>query len=485
MKLYERLAQDLSSLIRSGALAPGDRVPSVREISRERHVSVATVLHAYELLLEQGYIETRPRSGYYVAGAWREALRRAHALPQITRPAMRSTRIDVSELIFEVLESLSDRAVVPFGSAFPSPLLFPLKKLAASLGHSARGMDPWATLDDLPAGTEELRRQIARRYLRAGAYVSPDEIIITNGALEALNLSLQALTRPGDLVAIESPAFYGCLQAVEALGLKAIEIPTHPAAGIDLASLATVLTRHPVKACWLMTTFQNPLGASMSDAARQDLVRLLDKHDVPLIEDDVYAELYFQRRPKSTKEFDRRGMVLNCGSFSKSLAPGYRIGWVAAGRFAQRVARRKMMSSLSASIPAQRALALYLRQGGYDRHLAAVRRALAAQKTALISALHAHLPPEARLTQPEGGYFLWVELPRPVVAIDLHRAALEHGFSVAPGPIFSARRQYENCLRLNYGHAWSAQAERAVRSLSALIRTARGSHSAAAASTSG
>jgi DNA-binding transcriptional MocR family regulator len=468
MKLYQQLANDLTVLIRQGALKPGDRVPSVRETSRERGMSPATVIHAYELLEGQGFIETRPRSGYYVGNQWKTPAPQ----PRISRPSPRSTLLDVSELVFEVLESLRNRGVVPMGSAFPSPTLFPLAKLASVLSASARQMDPWSTVEDLPGGSAELRRQISRRYLRAGATVSPDEIIVTGGALEALNLALQSLTRPGDLVAIESPAFYGCLQAVEALGLKAIEIPTHPTHGVDLAYLSRILDKHPVRACWFMTSFQNPLGALVPDDARKELVQLLHLHAVPLIEDDVYAELYFgSRRPKSTKAFDQDGLVLNCGSFSKSLAPGYRIGWVAAGRFARAVGRRKVMSSLSTNIPAQDAIALYLRQGGYDRHLGVLRRTFATQQKSALQALHAHLPPGFTVTQPEGGYFLWLEFPDHVDAIDVHRKALEHGFSIAPGPIFSARREFAHCLRLNYGHEWTAASERAIKTLGAIVRS--------------
>jgi DNA-binding transcriptional MocR family regulator len=468
MKLYQQLADNLTVLIRQGALKPGDRVPSVRETSRERGMSPATVIHAYELLEGQGFIETRPRSGYYVGTQWSTPAPQ----PRTSRPSPRSTLLDVSELVFEVLESLRNRNVVPMGSAFPSPTLFPLPKLASVLSTSARQMDPWSTVEDLPGGSAELRRQISRRYLRAGATVSPDEIIVTGGALEALNLALQSLTRPGDLVAIESPAFYGCLQAVEALGLKAIEIPTHPTHGIDLACLARILDKHPVRACWFMTSFQNPLGALVPDEARKELVHLLELHDVPLIEDDVYAELYFgSRRPRSTKAFDQKGLVLNCGSFSKSLAPGYRIGWVAAGRFARTVGRRKVMSSLATNIPAQNAIALYLRQGGYDRHLGVLRRTFAAQQKSALQALHAHLPPGFTVTQPQGGYFLWLELPDHVDAIDVHRKALEQGFSIAPGPIFSARREFAHCLRLNYGHEWTAASERAIKALGAIVRS--------------
>ena len=468
MKLYQQLADDLTVLIRQGALKPGDRVPSVRETSRERGMSPATVIHAYELLEGKGFIETRPRSGYYVGNQWSAPAQQ----PRISRPSPRSTLLDVSELVFEVLESLQNRSVVPMGSAFPSPTLFPLPKLASVLSTSARQMDPWSTVEDLPAGSAELRRQISRRYLRAGATVSPEEIIVTSGALEALNLSLQSLTRPGDLIAIESPAFYGCLQAVEALGLKAIEIPTHPAHGIDIACLTRILDKHPVRACWFMTSFQNPLGALVPDEARKELVQLLALHDVPLIEDDVYAELYFgSRRPTSSKAFDQKGMVLNCGSFSKCLAPGYRIGWVAAGRFARAVGRRKVMSSLSTNIPAQDAIAQYLRQGGYDRHLGALRRTFTAQQKSALQALRVHMPPGFQVTQPLGGYFLWLEFPDQVDAIDVHRKALEQGFSIAPGPIFSARREFAHCLRLNYGHEWTAASERAIKSLGAIVRS--------------
>ena len=472
MKLFQRLAEDISALIRAGTLRLGERIPSVREISRERSLSTATVVHAYELLEGQGFIETRPRSGFYVSGQWKThtpALR-APRTPPARTPVARSTRVDVSELVFEVLESVRDRRLVPFGSAFPSPLLFPMSRLARCLSVGARRMDQWGTLDDLPPGSIELRRQIARRYLRSGVQVSPDEIVITAGALEALNLSLQVLTRPGDIVAIESPAFYGCLQAVEALGLRAVEIPSHPQYGVDVATFAQTLARLPVRACWLMANFQNPLGALVPEDTKRELVALLDKHDIPVIEDDVYAELFFGRqRPKPLKAFDHKGLILNCNSFSKSLAPGYRVGWVAAGRFAEALQRRKLMSSLSTSAPAQDAIALYLRAGGYERHLSGLRRALAAQQAAVLESLTRHLPADVRIARPAGGYFLWLEMPLGRDAIEIHQHALEQGFSIAPGPIFSARRAFRHCLRLNYGHPWTSAADGAVRALGRIL----------------
>ena len=475
MKLFERLADDIATQIRTGTLSLGERIPSVREIARDRTLSTATVVRAYEWLEGQGFIETRPRSGFYVSTQWKNP---TSAVERTSAP--RTTRVDVSELVFEVLESVRDRHLVPFGSAFPSPLLFPMTRLARCLSQGARRMDQWGTLDDLSPGSLELRRQIARRYVRSGARVAPEEIIITSGALEALNLSLQILTRPGDIVAVESPAFYGCLQAIEALRLRVLEIPSHPRYGVDVGAFAAALKRHPIRACWLMTNFQNPLGALVPDERKRELMQLLDQHDIPVIEDDVYAELFFGRhRPKPLKAFDRKGLVLNCGSFSKSLAPGYRVGWVAAGRFAAALQRRKLMSSLSTSAPAQDAIALYLREGGYERHLSGLRRSLARQQSAALESLARHLPPGVRITPPEGGYFLWLELPESHDAIEIHRRALEQGFSLAPGPIFSPRRAFRHCLRLNYGHPWGPTSANATRALGKLLRQDQSSSAAA------
>ena len=481
MKLYRQLADDFAASIREGTLEAGARVPSVRQLSRERGLSPATVVHAYELLEAEGFIETRPRSGFYVSAEWRSIARstrgagaaanRDHVTTATNTRVPRTTRVDVSELVFQVLESVRNHDVVPLGSAFPSPTLFPLARLARCLSTAGRQMDPWNTVDALPPGNPELRAQLARRYLRAGARVATDEVVVTSGALEGLNLCLQILTRPGDIVAIESPAFYGCLQAIEALRLRAIEIPTHPRDGVDVGALSRILDKHPVRACWLMTNFQNPLGALVPEEAKKDLVRLLEKHEVPLIEDDVYMELYFgRRRPKPAKAFDRKGLVLHCSSMSKCLAPGYRIGWVAAGRFATALQRRKIMSSLSTTIPAQDAITLYLREGGYERHLAALRRELANQQAAAVESLARHLPPGYRLHRPEGGYFLWLELPAGTDAIEIHARALEQGFSVAPGPIFSAQRRFRNCLRINTGHPWTAAFDTAVHKLGNILR---------------
>jgi DNA-binding transcriptional MocR family regulator len=218
-----------------------------------------------------------------------------------------------------------------------------------------------------------------------------------------------------------------------------------------------------------MTNFQNPVGSLMPDAKKQALVELLAAHQIPLIEDDVYGELYFgNRRPLPAKAWDKQGLVLHSGSFSKCLAPGYRVGWTVAGRYARDVARLKMMRTLSTSAPAQAALADYLAKGGYDKHLRQLRHALADQQDKMLEAVVRYFPKGTRATRPDGGYFLWVELGGGVDALELHRRALSLGISVAPGPMFSAQRAFRNFIRLNYGHPWSERSAAAIETLGRL-----------------
>jgi DNA-binding transcriptional MocR family regulator len=466
MKLYHAVAHELGEAIRGGTLGIGDQLPSIRELAQTRGVSASTILHAYEALESDGLIEARPRSGYYVSEN-----RRPTPMPRASAPKSRSTRVAVSDMVFNILEASRDRGTVPLGSAFPSPTLFPWAKLARYLGSSARHMDPWSTVESLPPGSVELRRQIARRYLHLGMNVGIEQIVITAGALEALNTALQSVTRRGDTIAVESPSFYGCLQAAERLGLNVVEIPTYPQQGIDLDALGRAIAKNSIRACWFMTTLHHPTGTTAPLQNKRALVRLLATHDIPLIEDDAYAELQFAANAAvPAKAFDKKGLVMHCGSFSKCLAPGYRLGWVAAGRFTDEIARRKIESSLATSLPIQQAMAQMLQHGGYDAHLAGLRRALASQQAAALQSVRRHFPPGYRVAPPDGGYFLWIECAAAVLSLEVHELALESGITIAPGPMFSARRQFGNFLRLNYGHPWTADLDRAVQRLGSLLR---------------
>lgn len=471
MSLYRDLADETAQLIMAGTLRAGDRLPSIRAACLSRRVSPVTITQAYALLESQGLIEARPKSGYFV----RPRLGKSLPEPDISRPGSGSTELQVSDFIFQILDSVRDPGVVPLGSSFPSPYLFPLERLGRCLAQAARRFEPQSTLSDLSPGSEALRRQIALRYLSHGAHVSPGEIIVTAGAMEGINLCLQAVTRPGDLIAVEAPTFYAGLQASERLGLRVVEIPSHPRDGLSLDALAETLDRQPVKACLFMLNFANPTGSLVENEKKRALLALLQRHQVPLIEDDVYAELYFGTQPPlCSKAEDEDGLVLHVASFSKCLAPGYRIGWVAAGRYREAVRRLKLSTSLATSIPVQIALADYLQQGGLDRHLRQLRQRLADNEAALVAAIETHFPAGTRLARPAGGYFLWLELPPDIDTLRLHRAALAEGISIAPGPIFSAKREFAHFLRLNFGHPEEQRQVSAIARLGQLIRAQLG-----------
>lgn len=463
MKRYEALAADVAASIQAGVLKPGDKLPSVRQASSSRHVSPATVFEAYYLLEARGLIRSRDRSGYYVA----PGVKTLPPEPETTsQPDGEARPVEISELVLGILESAMSRDVVPLGSAFPSPLLFPLDRLGRATAVAASQLDPWTTVDDLAPGSSALRQQIALRYLVDGVQVGPDQIVITNGAMEALNLCLAAVCKPGDTVLVESPCFYVCLLTLERLGLHAVEVPTDPREGIDLEALEAAIVRHRPKACWVMTNFQNPLGSSMSEAKKKQLVELVARHAVPLVEDDVYGELYYDnRRPAPTKAFDTDGWVMHCSSFSKTLAPGYRVGWASPGRFLRNVLYQKLTTSLATSLPAQLGIARYLERGSHERHLRELRLTLRKNRDQYIDSISQFFPAGSKVSRPSGGYLLWVELPEGIDALTVHRKAMEAGISIAPGPMFSASKGFGSCIRINYGHPLTTRVEAALQKI--------------------
>ncbi|RYF72912.1 MAG: PLP-dependent aminotransferase family protein, partial [Comamonadaceae bacterium] len=411
-------------------------------------------------------VEARARSGFYV-----RATRNARRAPQAAQPFAQARPVALSDLAFQLVSRAQDPALVPLGSAFPASSLFPFDELARCGARAMRQVAPAQITSAQTAGDPRLRHLLRRRYALHGTALHEDELVITNGALEALNLCLQAVTRAGDVVVVESPTFYAALQVLERLGLQAVEVRTDPVTGVDLPALQALLHQRPVAALWCMPNFQNPLGALMPTAHKKALAQLLAQHRVPMIEDDVYGELHAgARRPPPVKAFDTEGWVLHCASFSKCLAPGYRVGWAAAGRFSAQVQRLKMMSSLATSLPPQLALAEYLAQGHLDRHLRRLRTALAEQQARAQTLVERHFPAGTRMTQPAGGYFLWLELPRQVNAQELHERALAESISMAPGVLFSADARFTHHLRLNVGHPGDARFEPALRRVGELAQ---------------
>lgn len=488
MNRYERLADDIEAAVRRGVFGAGERIPSVRRASEQHGVSIKTVLHAYALLESRGVIESRPQSGFFVRESVRDpattrgaATARNGEAPSSGRAVQKPRRpsaprppaaapVDVSRLVLSTLRTIGAQDAVPLGSPYPDPALYPWRRINQYANAIARRHASWNLIDDLPPGNPELIRQIARRYAENGTPVDPEEIVVTVGATEAINLSLQAVAKPGDTVAVESPTYYAMLHAIERLGMRAIEVSTHPETGLDLDALERVLRRQKVAACMVMPNFQNPLGFRMPDERKAQLVALAQAHDMPLIENDVYQELYFgQTRPTTLKRFDTRGIVLHCASFSKSLSASYRIGWAMPGRYRAQVEKLKFLNTLTTPSVPQVALADYLRHDGYDRHLRRVRRFYRQQARLMRAMVQRFFPAGTRTSDPQGGYVLWVELPASVDSMRLYQAALARGITIGPGYMFSMRNDFHHYIRLNYSYPWTAQTEAALKTLGELV----------------
>lgn len=463
---YEVLADLIAGLVAQGTLLPGSRAPSLRDISRQQRTSLTTALQAYRLLEDRGVLEARPQSGFYVA-------KRAAALPvpAATRPSPRPTEVALSGLMLQMLEHASNPRFVPLGCAIPSPQLLASGKLDRCLARAARVKGVQHNTYSPPRGEAVLRVEIARRALRFGQALAPDDIAVTCGATEALALALSAVARPGDTVAIESPAYFGLLQVLRALGLKALELPTDARDGIAIEALREALESRRVQACVLASCFSNPLGCTVPETGKLALLKLLARHRVPLIEDDVYGDIHFgSERPQPFSALDRHDNTLYCGSFSKTLAPGYRVGWVTTGRHMPRVLEAKFSSTLSGPVLPQVALAEFLASGGYDHHLRRLSRAFADTLHRMVQVIEQSFPAGTKVSQPDGGFVLWLELPKALDSRLLFVQALQKNICFAPGVVFSASGKYANCLRLSGGHGWDARIEKGVRALGTMAR---------------
>jgi DNA-binding transcriptional MocR family regulator len=464
--LYHQLADQIHELIRAGTLRAGDRVPSVRRLSDQQRVSVSTVLQAYQRLEDIGVIEARPQSGYYVrrpAATMRE--------PEPSKPPRRALVVEVNALTDAVLAHAADPNVVAFGSACAAPELFQLERVRRVLSSVARRDRGALGRYGLPPGTERLRRAVARRALDWGCRIDHRDLVTTTGCMEAINICLRAVTNPGDLVALESPTYYGFLQILQTLGLRALEIPTHPRTGISLEALELALAEHPVKAVLVMPNVSNPIGATMSDVAKKRLVELLVSKNVPLIEDHIYAELQFESpAPRPAKAFDRAGNVMLCSSFSKTLSPGLKAGWIEPGKWGEQVRMLKWVASGGQNELVELAVAELIESGGYERSLRQLRRRFEAQVDAARGVIADSFPRGTRVTRPSGAYIVWVELPKGCDSVALFEKLLGRGITIAPGPMFSASQRYRNCMRLSIGQVWSDRVERALREIGRLAQ---------------
>ncbi|EEX92593.1 hypothetical protein VIOR3934_04869 [Vibrio orientalis CIP 102891 = ATCC 33934] len=461
MNRYQQLAQQLKEQIKSRTWRAGEKIPSIRAASQSFSVSPATVLQAYQLLESEGWLNARPQSGYFVTAILeRGSEPELEALPDLPK---------FNDTLFEFLQSNS-RASVALGSAFPDPSLFPIATLNRHLASAGRKMSAQSVVSNMPPGNEDLRRLIAQRYLKQGVDVSHQDIVITSGALEALNLSLQVVTNPGGYVAIETPTFYGAIQAVERLGLQPIEIPVDPKHGLSLKALEEAFKNNDVKAFWLMANFHNPTGSTLSNQKKQKVVQLANQYKVKLIEDDVYSELYFgSDKPKPLKAWDSHEDVLLCGSLSKALCPGYRIGWVVSKLFNAPIQKQQLISTLSGSAPIQQGVAHFLTHESFDNHLRKLRKELETRQEYVVTLLRQLLGERARFYIPNGGYFIWIELPKNTDTHSLFKSTVEQGITFGFGGLFGEEKRHGNFIRLNTSFKPSPELDQALQLIASKV----------------
>lgn len=464
---YTRLADEIESQIKNGVYKAGNRIPSIREARERSGYSINTVSQAYIELEKRGLVEARRKSGFYVKPLLDQIL----PAPRLKSHHPQPKKVTINSLASSVVAAMGDASMLKLGGTLVAPELLPLKSLSTLIKTlPATKMTELLATYDNPAGCDYLRRQIAARTLALFQNTAMDDVIITNGCVEAVSYCLQAVASGGDTVIVESPTYPWFLQMIEDLKMLALELPTHPRTGIDLESVSTAIKRHNVKACILVANFHNPLGFVMPDENKKALVRLLNQNQVALIEDDIHGDLFFgARRPSTLKSYDDSGRVLYCSSFSKTLSPGMRIGWVLPGIYKDAVTQLKLNHSVASQPVIQYALGNYLKGGAYDRHLRTLRTALKNQVSNMATAIANYFPANTRITAPKGGFILWVELDPKVDSLTVYREAQRHQIAILPGIMCSTTLKYKHFIRLSCGFPWSPDLEKGVRTLGRIV----------------
>ena len=465
--LYTQLVGRFENQIKQNLLKCGDKLPSVRALSQEQGISISTAYKAYVELENMGMIEARPKSGYYV----KFSTSRYTKSPEMMPPLKKLEQVSVVEMIAMVYRNMGGDSVLSLSRSSPALELIPMAKLNKSMMEAIRKSPNGNTNYESLQGNIDMRKQIAKNAFNWGGQVSEDDIVTTQGCMEALVFCLRAVTKPGDTVAIESPTYFGIFTIMMSLNLNVLEIPGDPKTGLDIAYLEQAMEKVTVNACLFVTNFSNPIGSCMPDERKQQLVKLLAKKQVPLIEDDIYGEIYFGKsRPRTCKSYDTEGMVMLCSSVSKSLAPGYRVGWCIPGKFKEQILSLKLMHTISSATPTQAAIAHFFETGRYDLHMRNLRKALYTQCLHYMQGIAQHFPLDTKISQPQGGYALWIELDKSINAFELYQAAMAQNISVAPGQIFSTDARFTNFIRISFGRPYDEVLENSFKVLGELIR---------------
>ncbi len=462
---YLKLAKGFERQLRAGVLRVGDRLPSVRQLRDEHHVSVATAIGCYVWLERQGYVRARPKSGFFVS----RSLPPDGPAPAVASRPKGPVPVRLSAIRTQTASNIDPSDIVQLGPAVVGPALLPMNRLNRSIRLALSAFADNAVRYEDPRGNLRLRRQIARLVFRQGASCTPDDVLVTSGETEALNLSIRAIAKPGDIVAVESPGCCEILQALGTLQLRAVEIPHVLHRGIDLELLAAAAKQHSIKAILLTATCHNAFGDCASDESKSAVVAFATQHDVPIIEGDPFGELVFSGgRPRSLKAFDKTGIVVQCSSLAHYVAPGFNLGWASAGRWQAEVERLKAFTSAAGARLPQLAMAEFLESGAFDKHVKRLRLALWQSVEASRQEILRTFPKGTRVSRPEGGFVLWVQLPETYDGLDLQREAAAVGINILPGSVFSATKEYSHCVRIACGHPFEV-IQPALRTLAKLL----------------
>lgn len=470
---YQEISKILEQQIRKETLKSGDKLPSIRMISREHGVSISTAQAAFYELEAKSMIAAKPQSGYYVIYNAPNKL----ALPQKSQPLPIAGKA-VVEGIYENLLSNDHKAdFTIFSRGVPSAAHLPIAKLHKGMIQALKDLPAAGSNYEPLKGNELLIKQIARWSFNWKGNLNEDEIITAGGCIGAISLCLRALTKAGDTVAVESPCFYGVLNLAKSMHLNVVELPTHPETGLDLQVLEQTLKTQNLAACLIVSNFSNPFGCLMPEAHKQRIVELITTYEVPLIEDDLYGDLYFgTQRPVCCKSFDKEGLVLLCSSVSKTLAPGYRVGWVAAGRFKEAILKQKLYSQISLPALPSEVIAQFLANGRYETHLRKLRKVIFNNYLRYAAVIAEAFPAGTKMSRPQGGLSLWVELPAAIDTLNLYKKAIQHKITFSPGRMFTLQDQFQNGLRLSLGLEWNEKVEERLRILGGLVGTSTTQH---------
>jgi DNA-binding transcriptional MocR family regulator len=467
--LYLRIARSIEQQIDTEVLKVGDKLPSIRMICRQHGISMSTAQYAYHELERKSLIEPRPQSGYYVSNSFRRKL----AVPAPSRPLLHKAQQPGRNIFGEVFNNGSQKNVLLFSRGVPANELLPLAKLNKGVLQAVRNLEGSGAVFEPIEGNTKLRTQIAKWAFAWKGTIATDEVITTAGCINAIAYCMMALTKRGDTIAVESPCYYGVLQLAHSLGLKVLELPASPQTGVDLDALKKLIGKQKIRLCLFVSNFNNPVGSLMPDEHKKAAVQLLLQHNIPLIEDDIYGELYFgNSRPTCCKAYDEAGMVLLCSSVSKTLASGYRVGWVMPGKFREELLKIKFFHSLSNTTLTHEVIADFLENGRYEAHLRKLRQTLHTNYLQYVRVISQHFPEETKISRPQGGLSLWVELPAHINTIDLYYTAIRQKISIAPGSMYTLQQQYHNCMRLSYGLQWNEKVEYGLKVLGKLVKAA-------------